>query len=257
MTNSKSKKSKLIVVVGGTGGIGLEAAKLFLLNGEKVCITHYENPYQAKEIVSQKIAPQTKADNCFLYQMDLENDTSVNNVFQKIRQDQGNIDVVVFAATAPINPKPFSGKEWKDFNKHINIQVKGLFSVVKGVMEQIKEKHKTKFIILITEGCVGVPPLYLSDYITAKYGLMGLAKSLAIELAKYNCRVNMISPGMTETNLLSGFPQKVVEMTAFQNPLKRIANPKDVANVALFLASDDSDYLNGVNITVNGGSVMF
>jgi len=62
---------------------------------------------------------------------------------------------------------------------------------------------------------------------------------------------------MTETNLLSGFPQKVVEMTAFQNPLKRIANPKDVANVALFLASDDSDYLNGVNITVNGGSVMF
>lgn len=257
MTNSESKKSKLIVIVGGTGGIGSEMAKLFLLNGEKVCITHYEDSNQAKEVVSQKIAPQANTDNCFLYQVDLESDVSVSNAFQKIYKDQGNIDVIIFAATAPTKPKHFFDKEWQDFNKHINIQVKGLFSVVKSTMEQIKEKHKTKFIILLTEYCIGIPPSSLSDYITAKYGLMGLAKSLAIELARYNCTVNMISPGMTETNLLSNLPPKLIEMMAMKNPLKRIAIPKDVANTALFLASEDSDYLNGVNITVNGGSVMF
>ncbi|MFA5880409.1 MAG: SDR family oxidoreductase [Candidatus Margulisiibacteriota bacterium] len=257
MNNSESKKSKLIVIVGGTGGIGSEMAKLFLLNGEKVCITHYEGLDQAKEVVSQKIASEVNTDKCFLYQADLESDISVDNIFQKIHKDHGNIDVIIFAATALTQPKHFFTKEWQDFNKHINIQIKGLFSVVKNTAEQIKEKHKTKFIILLTEYCIGVPPASLSDYITAKYGLMGLAKSLAVELAGYNCTVNMISPGMTKTSLLSNLPPKLIEITAMKNPLKRIAIPRDVANVALFLASDDSDYLNGVNITVNGGSVMF
>ena len=77
-----------------------------------------------------------------------------------------------------------------------------------------------------------MPPASLSDYITAKYGLMGLCKSLAVELAKYNCTINMISPGMTKTDLLSNLPPKLIEMTALQNPLKRIASVKDVANVA-------------------------
>jgi len=67
----------------------------------------------------------------------------------------------------------------------------------------------------------------------------------------------MISPGMTNTGLLSNFPSKLIELTAQKNLLKRIAEPKDIANVALFLASEESDYLNGVNIAVNGGNVMF
>lgn len=229
--------NKLIVIVGGTGGIGSEMAKLFLQKGEKVCIT-------------------SKKNRSSMYQMDLASDISVKNAFQKIHKDHGNIDVIILSATAPTEPKHFQNKKWEDFNKHINIQIKGLFSVVKNTMDQIKQGHKIKFIILLTEYCFGTPPSSLSDYITAKYGLMGLAKCLAVDLAKYNCTVNMISPGMTETSLLSNLPSKLIEMTALKNPLKRIANPKDVAQVALFLASQDSDYLNGVNITVNGGSVM-
>lgn len=85
---------------------------------------------------------------------------------------------------------------------------------------------------------------------------MGMAKSMAVELAKYNCTVNMVSPGMTSTNLISNLPQKLIEITAANNPLGRIARPKDVANVVLFLASDEAEYINGTNILVNGGGIM-
>lgn len=245
MDDSKSEKTRLVVVIGGTGGIGSEIARSFVLNKDRVCVTGLEASGAAV------------LENCHGYPMDLLSEASVSDVFGSINKEHGNIDVIVFAASAPINPKPFHAKEWDDFNRHIGIQVKGLFSTVKSVAGQIKENHKIKFIILLTEGCIGAPPAQLSDYIAAKYGLMGLAKSLSVELAKYGCTVNMISPGMTDTALLSNFPPKLIEMAAMKNPLKRIAQPKDVASVALFLASRDSDYLNGVNIAVNGGNVMF
>ena len=79
---------------------------------------------------------------------------------------------------------------------------------------------------------------------------------MSVELAKHNCTVNMVSPGMVDTNLISNLPPKLVEITAENNPLKRIAASSDVAKVILFLSSEGSDYLNGVNILVNGGGAM-
>jgi 3-oxoacyl-[acyl-carrier protein] reductase len=127
---------------------------------------------------------------------------------------------------------------------------------VKALAPQIKARHRTRIIVVITEACAGRPPAGVSDYVTAKYALMGLARALASELARYNCTVNMISPGMTATSFIAGLPPKLAEMTAEQNPMKRIAQPDDIAGVAAFLASDEADYLNGVNIPVNGGAVM-
>ena len=96
----------------------------------------------------------------------------------------------------------------------------------------------------------------LSHYVTAKYGLLGFVKSLASELTAYNCTFNMVSPGMVKTDLLSNVPHKLIEMTASASPMKRIADPSDVAKVIYFLASDNSDYLNGVNIPINGGNIF-
>jgi 3-oxoacyl-[acyl-carrier protein] reductase len=136
------------------------------------------------------------------------------------------------------------------------VQVKGFFYIVKQLMDQMKQKKKVKFIVISTEYCIGKPPAGLSDYITAKYGLLGLSKCMAVELAQYGSTVNIISPGMVETPLLKGVPSIFKEMNAEQNPFGRIATPKDVTGAILFLASDTSDYLNGTNITVNGGGVM-
>ncbi len=241
---------KVAIVLGGSGDIGLGIIKLLVNKDIKVCATYHKNKNKLEKL------QESNKNYISIYQMDLSDENSIKNAFQQIFKEHKQIDIVVFSVTHPIKNKNILNLEWGDFEEHLNLQIKGMFYVVKNLREQIQTKHKTKFIILLTEYCIGKPPAGISHYIAAKYCLMGLAKSMAVELAKYNCTVNMVSPGMVETDLLSNLPPKLIELTAESNPLKRIATPKDVANVVLFLSSDDSDYLNGVNITVNGGGVM-
>lgn len=241
---------KVALVVGGSGGIGLEIIRTLIDAGIKVCATYYNNKKKLEEL---QISIKKKFS---FYQMDLSDENSVKKTFNQITKEHNHLDIVVLSATCPIKNKQILNMQWKDFEEHLQLQAKGLFHVVQNLKAQIEAKHKTKFIIILTEYCIGKPPAGLSHYVAAKYCLMGFAKSMAVELAKYNCTVNMISPGMVDTDLILYLPPKLVELTAENNPLKRIATPKDVANVVLFLSSDASDYLNGVNITVNGGGVM-
>jgi len=241
---------RVALVLGGTGGIGQEIIKLLLKEGMDVCSTYHNQEKRDESL--QGLSKETVS----LYKMDLSDKTSVDRAFGEILKKHERIDTVVFSVTLPIENKPILKMEWEDFEKHINLQVGGLFNVVRNLKGQIRTKHKTKFIIILTEYCIGKPPSGLAHYVTAKYSLMGFAKSMAGELAKYNSTINMISPGMVNTDLLSKLPPKLVELTAENNPLKRIAVPKDVAGVVLFLAGENSDYLNGVNIAVNGGGVM-
>lgn len=241
---------KAALVVGGSGGIGQQIIKSMLGSNIDVCCTYYTDKDKVESI------HELNKESCSVYQMDLSDQISVNRAFCEIFNDHKQIDIVVFSVTLPIENKHILNACWEDFKKHIDLQTQGLFNVVQNLKEQIKAKYKTKFIIILTEYCIGKPPSGLAHYVTAKYSLMGLAKSMAVEFAKYNCTVNMISPGMVNTGLISGLPSKLIEITAAGNPLKRIAVSEDVAGVVLFLSSDNSDYLNGVNIIVNGGGVM-
>ena len=91
---------------------------------------------------------------------------------------------------------------------------------------------------------------------TAKSALNGFAKSLAVELAPKGIRVNLVSPGMTDTNLISDIPEKLRLIVAAKTPLRKLADPDDVANAITYLASDKASYITGETIRVNGGQVM-
>jgi 3-oxoacyl-[acyl-carrier protein] reductase len=103
---------------------------------------------------------------------------------------------------------------------------------------------------------LGVPPPDKSPYVTAKYGLLGLARSLAVELAAKGMRVNCVSPGFTRTFLTAGVDERVQELIARSVPMKRLSTPEDVAAAVAFLVSPDSAYITGVNLPVSGGVVM-
>ena len=241
---------KTALVIGGNGGIGLEIINSLANNNIKACATYHKGKDKLEKLQASNKKYILK------YQMNLLNESSVQRAFQQIFKEHKQIDIVIFSVAQQVKNKSFLNLEWKDFEEHLNLQIKGLFYVVQNLKEQIQSKHKTKFIILLTEYCIGKPPAGIAHYVAAKHCLMGIAKSMAAELSRYNCTVNMISPGMVDTDLISNLPPKLVELTAENNPLKRIATPKDIANAVLFLSSDGSDYLNGANITVNGGSVM-
>jgi len=96
----------------------------------------------------------------------------------------------------------------------------------------------------------------MADYVTAKHALLGLSKALAIEWADHQIRVNTVSPGLTQTDLTQHYHERVFKMEASRTPLKRIAEPADIANSVAFLLSDEARFLTGVNLYVTGGQII-
>jgi len=239
---------KLALVLGGNGGIGSSAARKLIEEGMHVCATYHNNRDQIDELQAE-----FNSDDITDYRCNAMNSEEITKTVSGIRDSFGNIDVVVFTLASELKYKKLLSLEWDDYKEHFDVQLKSIHYTIKALTDQIQAKHETKFIVLLTEACVGTPPKGLSHYLTAKYAALGMAKAMAVELAPYGCTVNMISPGMVETPLLTHLPSKLVEMTAYQNPMKRNAVPNDVSNAISYLASDQSDYLNGTNIVINGG----
>lgn len=242
-----SKKNA--IVVGGSGGIGAEVVRVLSTKGFRVSFTYLRNKDAATQL-------QSSTKEATGYPMDLRIESSVREAVSHMLTDHGEVDAVVYSVTPPILNKNILFSTGQEHLAHWQLQTQGLLSVVQALKERILQKKKLKFIIIGTEYCIGRPPAGLSHYVQAKYSLLGLAKSMAVDLAKYCCTVNVVSPGMVQTPLIAHLPPKLIEVAAETNPLKRIATPQDIAALVAFLAEDTSDYLNGVNITVNGGSAM-
>lgn len=244
-------ENKLALIIGGSGGIGIETAKVLFNKGVKVCLTYYRNAEKIKGILKEY-----RMEGSRLYRIDMGDEKDIEKGIAAILKEHKRIDAVIHCVSIPVINKKICDLTWQDFQEHIDIQIKGLFTVIRALMPLIDDNYKIKFIVVLTEYCIGKPPTMLSHYITAKYGLMGFVKCMASELITNNCTFNMVSPGMVKTDLLSNLPPKLVEITAYKNPMKRIAEPNDVAKVISFLVLEDSGYLNGVNIMVNGGNIF-
>jgi NAD(P)-dependent dehydrogenase (short-subunit alcohol dehydrogenase family) len=239
---------KIALIIGGNGGIGCSATKQLAKDEFQVCATYFNNKNKVKKVQSDY--------DIRTYQCNVTDESEVGKMIDGIATCFGNIDVVVFTMTSSLKNSRILDLEWEDYYEHFNLQIKTMLFTMKALGRQISSKYKTKFIVLLTEYCVGTPPKGLSHYVTSKYAAMGMAKTMAVELAQFDCTVNMISPGMVVTPLLNNLPSKLIEMTAYNNPLKRNAIPEDISNLISFLASDKSDYLNGTNIVINGGGVL-
>jgi len=126
---------------------------------------------------------------------------------------------------------------------------------VKSVLPLMLDNKYGK-IVFLTSQYTEQAPAELLHYITAKSALNGFAKGLAVELASRGIRVNLVSAGMTNTKLIADVPEKIKLLTAAKAPLRRLAEPQDIAGAISYLLSEESDFLTGETIRVNGGQVM-
>ena len=235
--------NKNALLIGAAGGVGLAVCDHLGRNGWEIYATYHNKLLENKNGIRA-------------YQLDITDEAAVQHTMKNIFDSAGHVDAIVYMPSSAVKTQPLEAKIWNDFQRHIDVQLKGLFTVVKSALPIIKKQSRTKIVVLLTECCFGQPPNGMADYVSAKYALEGFSKSLAVELARYNCTVNMVSPGVMKTPLTAMLPDKLFELLAMQNPLKKLATPDDVAGVVEFLISDAADYLNGVNIPVNGGGVM-
>ena len=173
----------------------------------------------------------------------------------EVEKQLGAIDVLVINAGANFKVAPFMEQTWQDFETKILNEIKGSYWTIKAVLPSMIER-KAGSIIIVSSGSSRRPSNGFSTHTTAKSALDGFAKSLAFELGPIGIRVNVIAPGLTDTDATSFLPQVHKEIVATMTPLRRIGQPEDVAGAVLFYASDESRFITGNYQPVNGGQIM-
>jgi len=242
---------KRILITGSNGGIGNSISKILLENNAELVLLYNKNRDQLDNLTSEIKFDKSKIQT---YQVDLCNSIQLNSTLKSII-NSGPIDIFIHSVSLPISYKPITNLSWDEYQEHIDLQTKSFLQIVQLLIPDMK-KNKGKIISILTSYTVGAPPNSISNYILAKYSLLGLSKSMAVELGPLGITVNCVSPSMTQTPLISNIPSKLKEIIENQTPLKRLASPTDVSSVILFLCSKLSDYVNGENILVTGGHTM-
>lgn len=249
-THTASRKVALIV--GASGGIGSATARKFAGKAYDLVLHYNTNADEARRIKVEAEALGVKA---VTVKGDLRDPEAIQQLFEQTKRFSSHLNVVVNAATATLASIDLESLEWSDVQRYIDMDVKVAFLLAKRFASMMEHQCPSGFVFVSTQA-VEVPTPNWLHYVTAKSALVGLAKCLAIDLAKKGIRVNLVSPGMTETDLIVNVPAKAKLLVQARSPRGRLAQPVDVANVIYFLASEEADYLTGETIRVNGGQVM-
>lgn len=250
---SKKKSIKTALIIGATGGIGSQTSLKLASMGYNIIIHYFRNKERAIDL--RKKVKEFGVET-FIYSADINVREDVNSLFSSIKNRVSNLDLLINCGTIRLPYISFENLEWFELQKNLDINIKANFYLTKNILPIFKSHNKGKIIFLTTISTESSPPAEMLAYVTAKSALNGFAKSLAIELSKFNITVNMVSPGMTNTDLISNVSDKYRMITAAKTPLKRIASTQDVASAIAFLASDGADYITGETIRVNGGQIM-
>lgn len=246
------KPAKTALVLGATGGIGKATSVKLASNGYDLILQYNNNENKAVDLKNELEKYGVKV---YILKADLLNDADYNEVFEFVQRRFNRLSVFVNAATVPLSNVKFDQLEWRDFENQINSNLKSNFLLIQKIYPLMSAQSYGKIVLIATQA-IEQPNTEWLHYISAKSALHGFMKATALEVSRYGIRINMVSPGMTDTELVANIPNKIRLLNAAKTPLKRIATPEDIANAIYFLASEESDFLTGETIRVNGGQVM-
>lgn len=239
-------KDKIALITGAGSGIGEATAIKFAQEGAKVVIN------DIVESRAQRVAKiiQDNGGDAFIYIADVTNKTQVQEMIKAIVEKYQRLDIIINNAgiTRDALAKKMDEAQWDEV---ININLKGTFLVTQAGMIPMMDRRYGRIINTSSIGALG--NIGQANYSASKAGVIGLTRTLALELARFNITVNCVAPGATITPMTAGIPESIAQKILERIPLKRFAQPIDIANVHLFLASDEASYITGQVIFVDGG----
>jgi 3-oxoacyl-[acyl-carrier protein] reductase len=252
LEGSKPIKRKVALVIGGSGGIGAAVCRALAKDGFDIAVHYFSNSENAQKVSDDIIAG---GQHSMVIGANIGIETEVAEMVEQVVRKLGGITVLVNCATAKIVAIGFAKLCWQDFENNLGMTIRGAFFLARQVVPVMVMQGYGK-IIQIGSQAVETPSMDWMPYITAKSALAGFSRALALELAAKGILVNMVSPGMTDTEQIADVPERIRLLTAATTPLRRLAKPEDVAGAVAFLASERADFLTGETIRVNGGQVM-
>ncbi len=243
--------NKKAIVTGGSRGIGYGIVKELAANGCSVVFTYHSSEELAKKI---ELELSTDTVKVYSFKADAASFTAAEDTIKFALEKLSGIDILVNNAGVTKDTLLLRMTE-ADFDYVVNSNLKSVFNYTKAVLKTFLGQRKGKIVnIASVVGIIGNPGQ--ANYVASKAGIIGMSKSNAKELASRNINVNCIAPGFIESDMTSKLNDQQKDAILANIHIKRLGQPSDVAKAVVFLSSDDSDYITGQTLCVDGGMVM-
>jgi len=247
-------KNKVAIITGARRGMGRAHALALAKAGAKVVVADISIEDCAKVVEEIK----NQGGEATAVKCDVTQKREIEEMVQLAVKKYGGLDILVNNAGI-VEFKPFLDLTESDWDRTININLKGYF-LCSQTAAKVMAEQKSGVIVNIASvgmGQVGKGFPYIVHYCASKGGIVAMTEALAVELAPYNIRVNAVAPGAIDTPMAESTKTdpKVLEGTLSQIPMHRMGKPEEVANLVLFLASDESSYMTGSTVVIDGGWV--
>lgn len=243
-------KDKVAIITGAANGIGLAAVLRFAEEGAKVVIADYDantGTNQEKELIE-------KGYEVKFVQVDVANRESVEALVQQTVDHFGTIDILINNAGITRDAM-LSKMTVEDFSRVLDVNLTGVFNCTQAVLPHLVEKGYGK--IINTSSVSGIyGNVGQTNYAASKAAVVGMTKTWAKELGRKGINVNAVAPGFTSTSMVAKMPEKIIDQMKSVVALQRLGIPTEIANAYLFLASDESSYVHGHVLHVDGGIMM-
>lgn len=240
-----------VLITGASRGIGKAIAELFAESGYNVVINYRSSDAKANELYNKLVRGNRSA---MLIKADVAVREQVDEMYAKIKSAYGGVDVLINNAGIA-EQKLFTDVSEDDWDNMFDINVKGMFNCTQAVLnDMISNKYGKIINISSIWGLVGASCEVA--YASSKAAVIGFTKSLAKELGPSNICVNCIAPGIIDTDMNASLDDNAIKELKEQTPLIRLGSPEDIANLALYLASDKANFITGQIISPNGGFVI-
>jgi 3-oxoacyl-[acyl-carrier protein] reductase len=246
---------EVVLVTGASSELGRELVARLARSGapERVILAHYfTNPGVLPQ--ETRVVP---------LQADFGDAEAVQRMAERVLADFGAPHKIVHLPATRLRYERFAKFDPAHFDRDFSIQFRSIVTLLCAFLpaairarKEVSGGGNTKVVFALSSVVIGAPPKYLAMYTAAKYALLGLMRSLAVEYADSCVNVNALSPSMMETQFLASIPAKAIELSAAANPTGRNVATGDVAPLIEFLLSSESDYINGANIPVTGGAIF-
>ena len=241
-------KNKIALITGAGRGIGRAIAIALAKEGAEVVINYNGSEERAKEV---KQTIEENGGKVSIYKCNVSDFTACEAMIKDIVKEYGHLDILVNNAGITKDGLIMKMKE-EDFDSVLNVNLKGTFNTIRHSARQMLKQRSGKIInISSVSGILG--NVGQANYAASKAGVIGLTKTMARELGSRGITVNAIAPGFVETEMTGVLSEEIRENACKQIILGRFGKPEDIANTAVFLASDKADYITGQVISVDGG----
>lgn len=238
--------ARVVLITGGTTGIGAKTALMFKENGYQVVCNYIGNKEKAQSF--------SATTGIAVYEWDVTDPDACEAGFKKISDDFGPVSILVNNAGI-IKDHTITKMTVEEWQSVLNVDLNACFYMARQAVPAMKEQKFGRIISLSSvNGLAG--QFGQTNYAAAKAGIIGFTKSLALETARYGITANAVAPGYTDTNMMQAVPDETLQKIIDKVPVGRLAKPEEIARAILFLAHDESGFITGETLSVNGGLYM-